>query len=83
MRPVPALQLPGGLGDSHAIEKDVAHIGIIMLPRMKKQFLIRRFILFVVFMNRPANHGSLDELGPGSDNSDNFHFFASSFNKWL
>ena len=50
---------------------------------MKKQFFNQSLIIFVVFQNRPAYHGRFYKLRPGSDNSNNFHFFASSFNKWL
>jgi hypothetical protein len=55
------------LGDPHLVEKDPAHVVVIVLTGVEDYFRngegIICFLIPVMLKNGPADHGGLDELG--------------------
>jgi hypothetical protein len=66
-----------GFGNPHLVEKDSAHIVIIVLAGVKDDF--RNGVMFfgfwipVVGDDGPADHGGLAELGACPDDGEDFH----------
>jgi hypothetical protein len=56
-------------GYVHLIEKNIGHIGIVVLARMHDEFLNIR----ALFFKGPGDYGCFNKLGAGTDYCHDFH----------
>ena len=64
-------QIIAGWKDLQLVEKDLAHLIIIMLAGVHKDFVnLRAVVIEIVLLNGPTYRRSLDELWASSDNAN-------------